>query len=53
MIFWDALTRKRTDGALVRLLTYVAPDEELSQADQRLTDFLEKVLPHLPEYVPH
>jgi len=51
-LFWDALTRNRTDGALIRLTTLVRPGEELSAADERLTGFLLAVHGELGEYVP-
>lgn len=51
-IFWDALTRKRTDGSLVRLVTPIAPGETLEQGDQRLEGFVKIVFPILGAYVP-
>jgi EpsI family protein len=51
-LFWDGMTRNRTDGALVRLTVYVTPGEDLSVADQRLVDFLGAVFPRLAEYIP-
>lgn len=50
--FWDALTRNRTDGALVRLTTPLGPDEDLREADKRLAEFAEQFTPHLARYVP-
>jgi exosortase D (VPLPA-CTERM-specific) len=50
-LFWDALTRNRTDGALVRLVTSVE-GRDFKSADARLTDFLMTVHPHLQDYVP-
>ena len=51
-IFWDALTMNRTDGALVRLTTHVRPDEELADADRRLTRFAGTIMPLLTSYIP-
>ena len=51
-IFWDALTRNRTDGALIRLTTPVLPDEAVETAESRLTTFMHKVQPLLPAYIP-
>lgn len=48
----DAVTRNRTDGALVRLVTPVFPDEELAAADERLASILAEINPVLHEYVP-
>jgi exosortase D (VPLPA-CTERM-specific) len=52
-LFWDALTRNRTDGALVRLITLVPPDGDTAAADRRLTEFAARVAPTLPRYVPN
>ena len=50
--FWDALTRQRTDGALVRLITPVYPNETLDDADTRLAAFTREIVPVLNEYLP-
>lgn len=52
-IFWDALTRNRTDGALVRLVTPVSAGETVADADSRLGEFIRVVNPVLTEYVPN
>ncbi len=51
-LFWDALTRNRTDGALVRLTTIVAEGEEVSAADARLSEFAASAVPRLHTYIP-
>jgi len=51
-LFWDGLTRSRTDGALVRLVTPLGRDEPESAADQRLGDFMRRIYPLLPRFVP-
>lgn len=51
-LFWDALTRNRTDGALVRLTTPVGVGEDLKDADHRLIELLKQVEPILPDYIP-
>lgn len=51
-LFWDALTRNRTDGALVRLTTPVRPGEEVAAADERLGDFLRAAQGELGGYIP-
>lgn len=51
-LFWDAVTRNRTDGALVRLTTPVAPGEDVKMADARLTSFAAIVVPELGAYIP-
>ena len=50
--FWDALTKQRTDGALVRLITPVSKSEEFGQADARLQAFVRLIVPVLAEYIP-
>lgn len=52
MIFWDALMRNRTDGALVRLVTQMVPGEDLGRAERRLGDFLKEAYPEIAAYVP-
>lgn len=51
-LFWDALTRNRTDGALIRLTTLVDKNDSLEEADKRLLDFTAKISPIITEYVP-
>jgi len=51
-LFWDAMTRNRTDGALVRLTAFMNPGDDLESADRRLVEFLKKVYPYLSEYIP-
>jgi len=50
--FWDALTRQRTDGALVRLVTPVTEGETIDQADQRLQVMTRQLQPLLEQYLP-
>ena len=50
--FWDALTRHRTDGALVRLITPVNDNESLDVAEKRLQGFVQEVIPVLENFLP-
>lgn len=50
--FWDALTRHRTDGALVRVITPVSQDESPAGAEERLQGFAKQLVPVLGEYLP-
>jgi exosortase D (VPLPA-CTERM-specific) len=50
--FWDSLTKQRTDGALVRVITPVLEREKLDDAEARLQGFVQKIIPILDEYVP-
>ena len=51
-LFWDGLTRHRTDGALVRIVTPLGRNEQEDAADRRLGDFMRQIYPLLPTYVP-
>ena len=51
-LFWDSLTRSRTDGALVRLTAFVAPGEDIAEADRRLALFARDVSGLLTDYIP-
>ncbi len=51
-LFWDALTRHRTDGALVRLVIALPTTGSEIEADRRLTDLAGRVAPVLTRYVP-
>jgi EpsI family protein len=50
--FWDALTRQRTDGALVRLITPVYGAEQPRDADARLQRFALEFVPVLTGFLP-
>jgi EpsI family protein len=50
--FWDALTRQRTDGALVRLITPIYEREEVADAEERLKSFTRDIIPVLEEFIP-
>lgn len=52
-VFWDALTRNRTDGALVRLIVKQRPGQDISELDQVLMEFASELAPRLPDYVPN
>lgn len=51
-LFLDSLMEQRTDGALVRLVTSVPQDDDISIADERLVDFMQDFQPLLQDYVP-
>lgn len=51
--FWDALTRQRTDGALVRLITPIYRGEKNGEADERLAKFMGDFLPVYYEFLPN
>lgn len=51
-IFWDSLTRSRSDGALVRLVLYVPDRNKLDEADRQLEQFASDFYPLLHAYTP-
>jgi exosortase D (VPLPA-CTERM-specific) len=51
-IFWDALKRNRTDGALVRLITEVPEGTDIEVAEKRLQEFVRTVNPQLDYFLP-
>ena len=51
-VFWDALTRRRTDGALVRLITPLMPAESMDRAEARLEKFMSEAVPILYKFLP-
>ncbi len=51
-LLWDAITKNRTDGSLVRLTSPVMPGEDESIAEARLIVFTQKIDPLLKQYIP-
>lgn len=51
-LFWDALLRARTDGALIRIASLVGPGETEDSVDQRMRQFVSAMQPELNRYVP-
>jgi len=51
-IFWDSLTRNRTDGALVRVTTFVPDMAGIDKADTELEDFVRQIDPSLTYHLP-
>lgn len=47
----DALNSGRTDGALVRFVTPMAPEETVATAGARLTDAIRNTMPTLPQFI--
>ena len=52
-LMWDALIRQRSDGAMVRLMTPIFPDETETDAEARLERMRLTLEPKLPKYIPH
>ena len=51
-LFWDALTKNRSDGALVRVVTQLKDGQDFSEADKVLIGFVRELSPTLPGYIP-
>lgn len=51
-IFWDSMTRNRTDGALVRLVIPVPDGTSVADADAQLKLFINDFYPQLIGYIP-
>ncbi|NGZ96493.1 MAG: VPLPA-CTERM-specific exosortase XrtD [Nitrospira sp. WS110] len=51
-LLWDAISRHRTDGALVRLASLVGPGESEAMVDQRLQEFAAEIGHELNRFVP-
>jgi len=48
----DAIRTNRTDGALVRVITPILPNEPLQTAEDRATLFTQQMAPYLPRFIP-
>jgi EpsI family protein len=49
----DAIRWNRTDGALVRLVTPLEPNESLATAQTRVIKFADRLVPMLPRFIPN
>lgn len=52
LLIYDAMTLRRTDGAMIRIITPIARAESVEQADERLLGFMRTLEPKLPTYIP-
>jgi len=51
-LIWDGITKQRTDGALVRAEMTVASGKSMEEAYDELEEFITKLWPILPDYIP-
>ncbi len=51
-VVWDSLIKGRSDGAMVRFVTEIGPEETEADADARMQRFMTLLLPKLPRYIP-
>ncbi len=52
MLILDAVRIRRTDGAMIRIMTPITTNESLNEADQRLLGYMRELQPKLPAYIP-
>ena len=52
-MFWDSVTRQRTDGALVRIEMPLKRGQDIDSAQAVIDGFTRKLMKILPEYVPN
>lgn len=51
-LIYDAMTMRRTDGAMIRIITPIARAESVEDAEARLLGFMQTLEPKLPAYIP-
>ena len=51
-LFWDGMTRNRTDGALIRVMYPLPSDVNVEEGDETIQSFIASVMTELPEYIP-
>jgi EpsI family protein len=51
-LFWDSITKHRSDGALIRLVTPIHSQDDEAAAEHRLLDFARLVSTELQRFVP-
>jgi EpsI family protein len=49
----DAIRFNRTDGALIRIITPIAPTETIDSARQRAIRFTSHMTPYVPQFIPN
>lgn len=49
----DAIRYNRTDGALVRVITPIAANEQVADARERVVRFTARMTPYLPQFIPN
>jgi exosortase D (VPLPA-CTERM-specific) len=51
-LFWDALTKNRTDGSLVRITTRIRTGQDVAEVDRMLEKFIRDVTDQITRFVP-
>jgi hypothetical protein len=49
----DAIRWNRTDGALIRVVTPLQPNESMEDAQNRVVNFANFMVPLLPRFIPN
>lgn len=52
LLIWDVAVKRRSDGAMVRLMTPIDADETIEDADARLIEYRQGLAEFLPKYIP-
>ncbi len=52
LLIFDAVRLRRTDGAMIRIMTPITAGEPIADADARLLGFMRELEPKLPTYIP-
>ena len=52
LVVLDAMRIRRTDGAMIRIMTPIKREERIAEADARLLGFMETLQPKLSPYIP-
>ncbi len=52
VVMWDDLVQRRSDGAMVRLMTQIQAGESVEDAEARLDTMRQNLEPLLPKYIP-
>ncbi len=51
-LFWDGMTRNRTDGALIRVMYPLPSNFDVNEGDETIQSFISSTLTSLPAFVP-
>ncbi|MDH5570630.1 MAG: VPLPA-CTERM-specific exosortase XrtD [Gammaproteobacteria bacterium] len=51
-LMWDAITKNRSDLALVRFTSLAKPGEDIGEVDERMQSLVKVVYPKLDKYIP-
>ncbi|VAW65688.1 Cell division protein FtsW [hydrothermal vent metagenome] len=51
-LFWDSLTKNRTDGALIRITALLSANDDIARADQHIKAFIVQMNKEIGHYIP-